>query len=121
MEQITIAEIMGKFWDEDINYSVDRLEEICDRYGISYREPRFEVWDHVPQYGYRLTFTAEVRRDEKPEFLDEVYELTEEMDKRGVELSVMNMAVYWFTDNEEEKARLYIYSTFKDKRAKERG
>ena len=78
MRQMSIYDLLkpDRFcWDEDINYAVETLNGLCERQGIEHKTPEFEVWGHVPQYGYRLTYKLK-----KPtgEFLEGFEKLKEE-------------------------------------------
>lgn len=116
--QMTIWDILApdeetKFCDDDdINVIVEMLDEISDRHGLEH-EAEYRIWAHVPQFGYRLSYSMKVHRD--TEISDEIESVVRFADSRNIELSPMWGSTFFYDDNE---ADFRIYSLFKDKRQK---
>lgn len=116
MKQMSIFDLMtDRFcFDQDINDLVSDLDCICTKHGLEHKEPKFEVWSHCPQWGYRLSYTIIVHR--KTDIFDDMNAIVEKYKFRGVEISPMWGAV-WFCDVDDD-GRLYVYTMFTDKRQK---
>ena len=119
--QMTIFDFLRpgfRCWDEDINYLEERLTEITDRYGYENGKTEFSIWDHVPNYGYRLSHTIKIHKGnpKEREFIDEIEDLIEEARKRDIELSPMWNGLFFYDGS--NTANLYCFSTFLDSRKK---
>lgn len=103
-------------WDDDINYLHGRLTEISKKHGFTTDPAKWEIWDHCPQDGYRMTFYINVTRGEHKEFIRDIENLVKEAKKRGIYLSPMYDGVYFFWD--DETAQLLCFTEFLDERKK---
>ena len=107
-------------WDADINYIESELMRIGDKYGFKNKESDFRVWDHVPQYGFRLTHEFKIKKgvdkEREQSFINDMNRIVKEADQRGVKFDPMWGAL-WFRDDTGE-GTLYCYTTFKDGRRK---
>lgn len=103
-------------FDDDVNEIHEKLIEIADKYKISIERDEFTIWSHVPQYGYRMDFGMKVTREdlENEYFQKDIDDIVEIAKEKGVELSPVLGAIFFF--KEEETATLSIYSTFMDKK-----
>ena len=120
--QITLFDLMKekedpngfRCWDEDINELVKKLDNICKKYGLSSEKPKFSIWNHVPKFGYRLTYTIKVKRDSTG-ILDDLQEITDEYKLKKIDVSPMSAGFHW---GEDQTASLYVFTTYEDARRK---
>lgn len=49
-------------WDNDINEIHYRLTNLAAKHRLSIRKTEWEIWKHVPHFGYRMTFLGMVAR-----------------------------------------------------------
>lgn len=122
--QMSMYEILNpnRFcWDEDINQIVEELDALVDKYGLDKRDPKWEIWSHVPQYGYRLTYTIKITRkqNDNDNFHDELQAISERAKEKKINLR--SYAPHYFTEDADEKASINVYSMFEDRRMKEKG
>lgn len=115
--QMSLFDIMGSpkdtefCWDKDINEIRSKLVDIADKHSIKHTS-EWDIWNHVPQFGYRMSFYLEISKsDYTQNLLDELNEVVEFANGRKVELSIMNP----FFFHSEDKTTMSIYSTFNDK------
>lgn len=103
-------------FDDDINEIHRILIEIADKYGISIERDEFTIWSHVPQYGYRMDLGMEITRKDLTNegFQKDIDDVVEIAKQRGIELSPMWGAIFFF--REDEVATLSFYTTFMDKK-----
>ena len=98
-------------WDKDINEIRSKLVDIADKHNIKHTS-EWDIWNHVPQFGYRMSFYLEISKsDYTQNLLDELNEVVEFAKDRKVELSIMNP----FFFHSGDKTTMSIYSTFNDK------
>lgn len=116
-EQLSIFDFIGdnKFcFDDDINYIVDRLDQIVSDNDCRIGKKLFSIWDHVPKYGYRLSYIIRVPKDIPTHLYDDLEILISEAKDRQVELSPMFGACWTFDGR--DYGDLYCFSTFMDKK-----
>lgn len=106
----------GQVWDSDINEIHKMLKSLAKRNGLSISQDEFEIWPHVPKYGYRLWLTMEVTegvlKDEG--FKKDIERLVNFAKGRDVELSCMIGACFFFEG--EDTAGLSFSTMFMDKK-----
>ncbi len=103
-------------FDDDINEIHGRLIDVADKYGISIERDEFTIWSHVPQYGYRMNLGMKVTREDlrNENFQKDIDNIVEFSKEKGVELSPMWGAIFYF--KEDKTATLSFYTTFMDKK-----
>lgn len=106
----------GQFWDSDINEIHKMLKSLAKRNGLSISQDEFEIWPHVPQYGYRLWLTMEVTKGilKDEGFKKDIERLVDLAKGRNVELSCMIGACFFFEG--EDTAGLSFSTMFMDKK-----
>lgn len=106
----------GQFWDSDINEIHKMLKSLAKRNGLSISQDEFEIWPHVPQYGYRLWLTMEVTKGTLKDegFKKDIERLVDFAKGRDVELSCMIGACFFFEG--EDTAGLSFSTMFMDKK-----
>lgn len=106
-------------WDSDINEIHKQLKQFTERHGLEIEREAWSVWDHVPQFGFRMSIGIQITRQivEKDAFWDELNEIVQQAKVRKVELSpfqpfffggsnTTTMSVFTtFMDNERRKRR----------------
>ena len=98
-------------WDNDINNIYDRLTALVSKHNLTCDKAKWEIWEHVPQYGYRMTFTIQhTYQTYTDDFITELSEIVDFAKSRNVELSPHEP--HFFGDI----GYMYIYSTFMDKK-----
>lgn len=123
MGQMTIDDFLCEekpfSWDADINYIYDKLNQLAKRFNLSTRKAEWSVWEHVPQYGYRMSYHFVVGKsmENQKDFIDALNQICKEAKKRKIELSPMWGAVWWDNDG---VGKLTVFSTFLDGRKKRR-
>lgn len=112
------AETEKKFcFDDDINEIVSRLDHICYECGYTHDEPNFRIWEHVPNLGYRLSYTVNlIKNTDIGAFDEKCNKVVDWAKQKNIELVPMWGAAFFY--NDETTARLRIFSTFKDSRKK---
>lgn len=104
-------------WDDDINEIIDKLNKYINKHSLTKGKTEWEVWSHVPQYGFRLTYEIKFKRSEyTDELLEELNKIVEFAKERNVELSPIQMP---FFGNKDEST-IHIYSTFMDNQRRKR-
>lgn len=104
-------------WGKDINEIYEKLVSITEKYGLGTGKQEFAVWSHVPQYGFRLTFTIYLTEDQMTDdFLKDLYEVVDFAKKRKVDLSPTN-GMFW---GKEKSGSMYVFSTFEDNERRKR-
>ena len=104
-------------WDNDINEIHQRIVSLASKYGLNIAKSEFRIWDHVPQYGYRMTVDLRMKRTDMTEALNnDLAEIEDFAKGRKVEISP-TMPQFFRTD---EFASMYIFSTFMDKERQKR-
>ena len=99
-------------WDSDINEIYSKLTALASKYRLSIGKTEWAIWEHVPQYGYRMTFTISLRKEDMTDkFLSDLSETVEFAKRKKVEISPAQPLFY----KDDEKANMYIFSTFMDK------
>lgn len=114
-------------WDDDINCLHASLIAFAEKWGMEYSAD-WQIWDHVPQYGYRMTFNFHFPRMESEKETSAVADLMEickDAKKRQIDLSAIwdgehylyhdAVANGWSTKGYERDG-MSVYSTFNDKR-----
>lgn len=105
-------------WDPDVNEVHKKLTELTHRYDASVREAAWEIWDHVPHLGYRMTFNIVIKTERyTKEFLDEMNEIVAYAKVRNVEISPMTPLGLGVSKDE---LSLLVFSTFMDKERRKR-
>lgn len=106
-------------WDSGINRIYDELNQLAERFNLATRKAKWSVWEHVPQYGYRMSYCFVVGKsmENQKDFIDALNRICEEAKKRKIELSPMWGAVWWDNDGIGE---LTVFSTFLDSRKNRR-
>lgn len=104
--------------DEDINAIVSTLDALVEEHGLNTRRRKFEIWDHCPQYGYRLSYTIGLTRaqNENDELHNAIQKLSTLAKTKQIDLSAY--APHFFTEDANEEGSLNIYSTYMDTRRK---
>lgn len=104
-------------WDDDINEIHSKLVGLSNKYGFKIDKQEWDIWDHVPQYGYRMTFNILIDKNKYTEdFLQKLHEIVEFADGRNIELSPV--APYFYSN--DNNGHMFIFSTFKDKERRKR-
>lgn len=106
-------------WDADINKIYEKMNQLAKRYNLKTREAEWSVWDHVPQYGYRMSFTFIVGKcmEQQEDFVEDLNAVCNYAKDKNIELCPMWGAVWW---NKNGTGDLTVYSTFLDKERKRR-
>lgn len=106
-------------WDSDINEIHEKLNQLAKRYNLKTREAEWSVWDHVPQYGYRMSFDFIVGKsmENQKDFIGELNEICEFAKEKNIELTPMWGAVWW---DKNGTGNLTVCSTFLDKERRKR-
>lgn len=108
-------------WDDDINEIHHKIIELARKYKIPISEAKWEIWDHVPNLGYRMWITLEVKRcvltDILYEDLDCIVDFAKE---KNIKLSPTAPVFFDLEDDPNEVAPMYISSMFKDKARQKR-
>jgi hypothetical protein len=100
-------------FDDDINQIVNMLDDIClSNNIITNIKKEWEVWEHVPQYGYRLSYNFDASEEPSIKFYQKLSEIIEFAKKHKIELSPYEH------DFSEKDWMFNIYSTFLDERKK---
>lgn len=98
-------------WDADINEIHCRLVKLVAKHRLLISDEEWEIWSHVPQYGYRMWIDVEVTSGQFTEaFLGDLQEIIDFAKKRKIELSP-SMPMFFG----DEPAPMYISTTFMDK------
>ena len=98
-------------WDNDINEIHYKLVNLVSRHRISIQNDKWEIWSHVPHFGYRMSFSMNITSEMYTEELfQELQEIVDFAEERQVELSVMNPIFY------SDIGTLYVFSMFMDKK-----
>jgi len=102
-------------WDDDVNEIHRRICELASGYQLLVKNAEFNIWEHVPNLGFRMWLTMEVTREvvKDQNFSDAIDEIVEYAKNKKVELSVMWQACFFFEG--EETASLYLTTMFMDK------
>lgn len=102
-------------WDTDINHIHSELVNLAEKFEIPITNDEFTVWEHVPQYGFRMDLQMKVTKDvvNNPEFTEKISQIVEDAKNHKVELDPMWGALYFFTG--QDTSSLIFYSTFLDK------
>ena len=99
-------------WDDDINEILDRLNELALKYGLSLDEPKWEIWSHVPNLGYRMTANLNVRKSDLSDALFDDLDIIKTFAKtRQVDFSAFNP----FFFGNDGVAYFHISTMFLDK------
>lgn len=116
-----LVEDNGFCWDSDINEIYKKIEDISKKYNLPMSRAEWRIWEHVPNLGYRMSITLEIKRcqltSELGEALAHVVDFASE---RNIELSPINPYYFDLDDNPNESRHMYIYSMFKDKARQKR-
>lgn len=103
-------------WDADINEIHYRLVNLVAKHRLSIGDEEWSIWDHVPQYGYRMWVDVEGTRGQFTEaFFEDLQEIIDFAKKQKIELSP-SMPMFFG----DEPAPMYISSTFMDKERRKR-
>lgn len=121
-EQLNIFSIIGpkkeeKYcFDDDINEIHTKLIEISKKYNLSISNDSFEIWSHVPHFGYRMDLRIEVTKEilKNQQFQKDIDDIVDFAKQKDVELTPMNRGIFF--SKGEGTATLVIYSTFLDKK-----
>lgn len=104
-------------WDDDINEIHYKLINLAAKHRLSIRKTEWEIWEHVPHFGYRMSFAMDIyKKDYTERFLKEMQEIVDFAKGRKVDLHPV--APIFF--REDEKGNMLIFSTFEDKERKKR-
>lgn len=99
-------------WDDDINEIYTLLLQLVDVFQMKVGKADWKIWDHVPQFGYRMTFDIILKKEQYTEtFLKELDRIVSFAKKREIELSPF--APHFFG---AETGHMHIFSTFEDKK-----
>lgn len=106
---------MERFWDRDISWLCILLDDWRKKYNLELRqEPSFRIWQHVPNYGYRLEYYVQIKKADisiKEIWID-LEKIIDEAEGCNIELSPCAGSMCFLEDEGEDTLR--IYSTFKD-------
>lgn len=107
-------------WDEDTNEIHRRLHDLADKYKLTVEEEEWEIWSHVPQFGYRMSVYIKVTREvmKNDQFFADIDVIVDYAKSKNIELSPMYGATFFYLD--DNIASLAFYSTFLDKARKKR-
>lgn len=120
MEQLTIFSMYENkeiFWDSDIKYIYMQLKKLFEKYNFRINKPKFEVWEHYPQGGYRLDLTCEITKkffsDVFQEQLENIIKWAKE---HKIKLDICGEHIF----QDGKNGRVFIFSRFLDKRKNKR-
>lgn len=100
-------------FDVDINQIVSMILEFCQKADISHDDPKFEIWDHVPYLGYRMSMSCRLKDNQVDVFKDN-FSLVEEYGKmHQIEVSALDAGCLW-----DSLSDIFISTMFLDKRKK---
>ena len=100
-------------WDKDINNIHEKIRDLAEKLNIPMRRAEWDVWNHVPQFGYRMSITLDLTRSdvEKGELWIALDEIVDYGKQRNIEISPMSPI---FLGN-NKNGWMHIFSTFMDK------
>lgn len=108
----SVQDAVDTSWDEDINQIHRDLCDISRKRNLEFSS-EWEIWDHVPQYGYRMCFKISVTTEEyTDELIDKLNAVSEAAKDKDIEISVF--APYFYQGH--NSGSILIYSTFLDKK-----
>ena len=99
-------------WDKDINEIHRQILELADKHNLTTRDAEWEIWNHVPQFGYRMTILLNVyKEDLTDELYDDLNKIVDFAKKRHIDLTPFQP----FFLGEDRQSYFYISTTFIDK------
>lgn len=99
-------------WDKDINEIHRQILELADKHNLTTRDAEWEIWNHVPQFGYRMTILLNVyKEDLTDELYDDLNKIVEFAKKRQIDLTPFQP----FFLGEGQQSYFHISTTFRDK------
>lgn len=105
----------GFCFDEDINNIVDMLDEIVKKYEmITETKKEWEIWDHVPYLGYRLSYRLYFNKPLPNNIFDEIEKVTKFAKERRIKVEPFG---YFFSEY-KNTGSMAIYSIYEDERRK---
>lgn len=84
---------------------------------IDVEKEEYEIWEHVPNLGYRYSCTVTLFKSEYETVIDKILKLVEDYKKLKLEISVGNIPYF----KNSEKLNLFISTLWKDKERAKRG
>ena len=100
-------------FDVDINQIVLMILDFCQKEDISHDNPKFEIWDHVPYLGYRMSMFCRLKDNQVDVFADK-FSLVEEYGKmHQIKVSALNAGGL-----RDSLSDIFISTMFLDKRKK---
>jgi len=104
--------------DADINQIVFKLQAICSNQRMQLEKPRYEIWDHCPSMGYRMSIWAYYGPNTMPtdDVWNRLYEIVKFAKSRSIELSICNTP--YFGQREEITKSLMFSTLYLDNRKK---
>lgn len=100
-------------WDKDINVIHEKICTLAKNLNIPMSRAEWDVWDHVPQYGYRMSITLNLTQEsvKQKEFWTALDEIVVYGKKKEIEIYPMQPMFIGSNRN----GSMYIFSTFMDK------
>lgn len=104
----------GFCFDQDINNIVDMLDEIAEKYEmVTKTEKEWEIWDHVPHLGYRLSYTLYFNYMLPNQIYEEIEKVTKYAQERKIKVEPLIGHVF-----SDDTGCMYITSIYLDERRK---
>ena len=100
-------------WDKDINTIHEKIRDLAEKLNIPMKRAEWDVWNHVPQFGYRMSITLDLTRSdvEKGELWIALDEIVAYGKQRNIEISPMSPIFL----GDSKNGWMHIFSTFMDK------
>lgn len=100
-------------WDKDINVIHEKICNMAEKFNIPMKKAEWDVWNHVPQFGYRMSITLDLKHSdvENEELWNEMDDIVAYGKQQNVEISPMTPI---FLGNDRD-GWMHIFSTFMDK------
>lgn len=95
-------------FDDDINEILLKLQNLCISQRFTLDKPKFEIWDHVKNLGYRLSLSVHWSNETKPraDFFPKYQKIVKYAKEHEIELSLCQSpyfgnshftGTYWFS------------------------
>lgn len=123
-EQISIFDFLDTdkpksfSWDDDINEILEKLKQFANTYNLEISKQEWKIWEHVPQFGYRMSVGLEVTRSivERDDFWDGINAIIDYAKSLKIELSPFQP--YFFGG--QSTTTMSIFTTFLDAERRKR-
>ena len=100
-------------WDKDINIIHEKICNLAEKFNIPVKRAEWDVWNHVPQFGYRMSITLDLKHSdiENGELWIELDDIVTYGKQKNIEVYPMSPI---FLGNDRD-GWMHIFSTFMDK------